>query len=90
MARAGKVHSHRHRGRLRSGACTAAAGAAHPIHTKDEIDFIVAYVVPEDTCYVIPIEATQSRYSAPAGSPQRPPPSLVQQYEKYRGESGVC
>jgi PD-(D/E)XK endonuclease len=31
------------------------------IYTKDEIDFIVAYVVPEDAWYVIPIEATRGR-----------------------------
>ncbi len=31
------------------------------IYTKDEIDFIVAYVVPEDACYIIPIEATRGR-----------------------------
>jgi hypothetical protein len=34
---------------------------AHDIYTKDEIYFIIAYVVPEDTCYVIPIEATRGR-----------------------------
>ena len=30
-------------------------------YTKDEIDLIVAYVVPEDAWYVIPIEATRGR-----------------------------
>ena len=31
------------------------------VYTKDEIDLIVVYVVPEDTWYVIPIEATRGR-----------------------------
>ena len=30
-------------------------------YTKDEIDLIVAYVVPEDAWYVIPIEDTRGR-----------------------------
>ena len=34
---------------------------ARDIYTKDEIDFIVAYVVPENAWYIIPIEATRGR-----------------------------
>jgi len=55
---------------------------AHDIYTKDEIDFIVAYVVPEDTCYVIPIEATQGRkrLCLHPNVPRR----ACYKYEKYR------
>jgi hypothetical protein len=55
---------------------------AHDIYTKDEIDFIIAYVVPEDTCYVIPIEATQGRkrLCLHPNVPRKP----CYKYEKYR------
>ena len=50
---------------------------AHDIYTKDEIDFIVAYVVPEDTWYVFPIEATRGG-QAPLSPCQRPPQRMLQ------------
>ena len=52
------------------------------IYTKDEIDLIVAYLIPEDAWYVIPIEATrgrQSLYFYPNGSQRG-----LAKYEKYR------
>jgi len=60
---------------------------AHDIYTKDEIDFIVAYVVPEDTCYVIPIEATQGRkrLCLHPNVPRR----ACYKYEKYREAWGL-
>ena len=55
---------------------------AHDIYTKDGIDFIVAYVVPEDACYVIPIEATRGRkrLCLHPNVPRKP----CYKYEKYR------
>jgi len=52
------------------------------IYTKDEIDLIVAYVVPEDTWYVIPIEATRGRkrLSLHPNVPRR----ACYKYEHYR------
>jgi hypothetical protein len=52
------------------------------IYTKDEIDLIAAYVVPEDTWYVIPIEATRGRkrLCLHPNVPRRD----CYKYEKYR------
>jgi hypothetical protein len=50
-------------------------------YTADEIDFLVAHIVPEDACFVIPVAAFtphQSLYIHPRGKSRR---SL---YEKYR------
>jgi len=54
----------------------------HDIYTKDEIDLIAAYVVPEDTWYVIPIEATRGRkrLCLHPNVPRR----ACYKYEKYR------
>jgi hypothetical protein len=54
----------------------------HDIYTKDEIDFIVAYVVPENVCYLIPIEATRGRkrLCLHPNVPRKP----CYKYEKYR------
>jgi hypothetical protein len=49
-------------------------------YTKNEIDLIiayVAYVVPEDTWYVFPIEATRGE-QAPLSPSQRPPQRMLQ------------
>jgi hypothetical protein len=49
-------------------------------YTKNEIDLIVAYVayvVPEDTWYVFPIEATRGG-QAPLSPSQRPPQRMLQ------------
>jgi hypothetical protein len=54
-------------------------------YTKNEIDLIVAYVayiVPEDTWYVFPIEATRGG-QAPLSPSQRPRKKCYK-YEKYR------
>jgi PD-(D/E)XK endonuclease len=55
---------------------------AHDIYTKDEIDFIVAYVVPEKVWYIIPIEATRGRkrLCLHPNVPRKP----CYKYEKYR------
>ncbi|HXM23250.1 MAG TPA: group I intron-associated PD-(D/E)XK endonuclease [Terriglobales bacterium] len=52
------------------------------VYTKDEIDLIAAYVVPEDTWYVIPIEATRGRkrLCLHPNVPRR----ACYKYEKYR------
>lgn len=52
------------------------------IYTKDEIDLIVAYVVPEDAWYVIPIEATRGRkrLCLHPNVPRKP----FYKYENYR------
>jgi hypothetical protein len=52
------------------------------IYTKDEIDLIIAYVVPENAWYVIPIEAThgRKRLCLHPNVPRRP----CYRYEKYR------
>ena len=52
------------------------------IYTKDEIDLIAAYVVPEDTWYLIPIEATRGRkrLCLHPNVPRR----ACYKYEKYR------
>jgi hypothetical protein len=55
---------------------------AHDIYTKDEIDLIVAYVVPEDAWYVIPIEATQGRKRLCLHP--NVPRKQCYKYEKYR------
>jgi PD-(D/E)XK endonuclease len=54
----------------------------HDIYTKDEIDLIAAYVVPENTWYVIPIEATRGRkrLCLHPNVPRR----ACYKYEKYR------
>jgi hypothetical protein len=52
------------------------------IYTKDEIDLIVAYLIPEEACYVIPIGAIrgrQSLYFYPNGNQRG-----VAKFEKYR------
>jgi hypothetical protein len=52
------------------------------VYTKDDIDFIVAYIVPEKVWYVIPIEAIKGRrslYFYPNGSRRG-----LAMYEKYR------
>ncbi len=54
----------------------------HDIYTKDEIDFIVAYVVCEDAWYVIPIEATRGRKRL-CLHPSVPGKACYK-YEKYR------
>ena len=49
-------------------------------YTADEIDFIVAYIVPENLCYVIPISVAASRgqmYVSPHGTRHF-------RHEKYR------
>jgi|HubBroStandDraft_6_1064221.scaffolds.fasta_scaffold148107_4 hypothetical protein len=58
------------------------------IYTKDEIDFIVVYLAPEDIWYVIPIEAVgvrRSIYFYPKGTffPNGNQRGL-RRYEKYR------
>jgi hypothetical protein len=58
------------------------------IYTKDEIDFIVVYLAPEDIWYVIPIEAVGGRrsiYFYPKGTffPNGNQRGL-RRYEKYR------
>ena len=52
------------------------------VYTKDEIDLIAAYVVPEDTWYLIPIEATRGRkrLCLHPNVPRR----QCYKYEKYR------
>ena len=52
------------------------------IYTKDEIDLIAAYVVPENTWYLIPIEATlgRKRLCLHPNVSRRP----FYKYEKYR------
>jgi hypothetical protein len=55
---------------------------AHDIYTKDEIDLIVAYVVPLDVCYIIPIEATRGRKRL-CLHPDVPRKACYK-YEKYR------
>jgi len=52
------------------------------IYTKDEIDFIVAYVVPENAWYIIPIEATRGRKRL-CLHPNVPRKECYK-YEKYR------
>jgi hypothetical protein len=52
------------------------------IYTKDEIDFIVAYVVPENIWYLIPIEATRGRKRL-CLHPNVPRKECYK-YEKYR------
>ena len=52
------------------------------LYTKDEIDLIVAYVIPEDAWYVIPIGAVRGRpvlYFYPNGSARG-----VARLERYR------
>ena len=55
---------------------------AHDIYTKDEIDFIVAYVVPEKVWYIIPIEATRGRKRLCLHP--NVPRKACYKYEKYR------
>jgi hypothetical protein len=52
------------------------------VYTKHEIDFIVAYVVPENAWYIIPIEATRGRKRL-CLHPNAPPRECYK-YEKYR------
>jgi hypothetical protein len=52
------------------------------VYTKDEIDLIAAYVVPEDTWYLIPIEATRGRKRL-CLHPNVPRKECYK-YEKYR------
>jgi PD-(D/E)XK endonuclease len=52
------------------------------VYTKDEIDLIAAYVVPEDTWYVIPIEATRGRKRLCLHP--NVPGRACYKYEKYR------
>jgi hypothetical protein len=52
------------------------------LYTKDEIDILVAYLIPEDAWYVIPIGAIQgclSLYFYPNGNERG-----VAKFEKYR------
>jgi hypothetical protein len=60
---------------------------AHDIYTKDEIDLIVAYVVPLDVCYIIPIEATRGRKRL-CLHPDVPHKACYK-YEKYREAWGL-
>ena len=52
------------------------------IYTKDEIDLIVAYVVPRKVWYVIPIEATRGRKRLCLHP--NVPRKACYKYEKYR------
>jgi hypothetical protein len=52
------------------------------MYTRDQIDFVVAYLVPENIWYIIPIEAVGARsslYFYPEGSQKG-----FCRYEKYR------
>jgi len=57
------------------------------IYTKDEIDFIAVYVVPENAWYLIPIEATRGRkrLCLHPNVPHR----ACYKYEKYREAWGL-
>jgi hypothetical protein len=55
---------------------------AHDIYTKDEIGFIVAYVVPKNVWYIIPIEATRGRKRLCLHP--NVPRKACYKYEKYR------
>ncbi len=59
----------------------------HDIYTKDEIDLIAAYVVPEETWYVIPIEATRGRKRLCLHPNVRR--RACYKYEKYREAWGL-
>lgn len=49
-------------------------------YTRDEIDFFVIYIVPENVWYVVPIEVAEGRQSLSFSPSSRRNP----QYEKYR------
>jgi PD-(D/E)XK endonuclease len=49
-------------------------------YTKEDIDFIVAYIVPENAWYVVPIEALNGG----AGLWFNPRPESKSRFEKYR------
>jgi hypothetical protein len=74
-----------HRGVYEIGAHGCWGGV--DVYTKDEIDFIAAYVVPEDIWYLIPIEATRGRkrLCLHPNVPRRP----CYKYEQYREAWGL-
>ena len=37
--------------------CDARAAGSGPLYTEDDIDFLAAYVIPQDLWYVVPVEA---------------------------------
>jgi PD-(D/E)XK endonuclease len=59
---------------------TVKASGDHIAYTKDNIDFFVAYIVPENAWYVIPVEAINGR----AGLWFYPHPGSKSLFEIYR------
>ena len=55
-------------------------GNRHVAYTKNDIDFLVAYVVPRNTWYVIPVEAVGGRKALWF----YPRPESKARFEKYR------
>ena len=67
--------------RFRRG-CSYKCGTSTPTataYTPDQIDFIAAYVIPTDTWYILPIEATRAQADILL-TPQNP----RSKHEKYR------
>jgi hypothetical protein len=66
--------------RFFNGRYCVKSGSYSAAYSSDEIDFLVAYIVPEDLWYVVPIEAIAPRFALyfypHAGSRSR--------YERYR------
>lgn len=56
-------------------------GRAIP-YLASEIDFIVAYIIPEDSWYVIPLAATRNRTSLLFRRKRDPKPGLYDQYKE--------
>jgi len=55
-------------------------GNRHIAYTKDDIDFLVAYIAPEDIWYVIPVRAVDQR----KGLWFYPRPESKSRFEVYR------
>src|SRR2546425_7643221 len=53
---------------------------SHQAHTKDEVDFIAAYVIPRDVRYIIPIEVATNSSSNLILSPHLP----NSKYDRYK------
>jgi len=71
-----KTCSFTRNGLYTAGICRSRNGVRTP-YTEAELDFIVVYVMPEDTWYVLPVREAVGRYTmmfrAPTGNHRRDP-----------------